>query len=222
MRQAEEPRTRTAKLLAATMTIILPALLAPTTMLFGCAQEETLPNEARIDVVSFRYPDTVEPYKAEPSSSTVKTAEGFTYAEKHLDFQNADRAFFFSVHLCEGVSYDDALAYAKAAPGAMSGGETSEDDAALLEKHQINPDDLPAVAFEAPQEAEVGGRAAFAQISTAVRGKDKAVHFVQCVEAGEGSIAYLDAYLPEQAFLDNEETLRAVGQSIRIEAPSQG
>ena len=203
--------------LAKTAALILLTALAAATLLSSCAQEEALPNEARIDSTTFRYPDTAKPHKDEPSSSTVKTAGGFTYTEKHLDFQNDERTLFFVVYLCEGISYDDALAYAKTAPNATNGGETSEDEVALLEKYQIDPGDLPAVAIEPPQEAEVGGRDAFTQISTAVQGEDKAVHFVQCVEAGDGSIVYLDAYLPEQTFLQNEEMLRAVGQSIRID-----
>ena len=208
-------RTRTA-------TLALAAALALATTLFGCAQEEMLPNETRIDAASFRYPDTVQPTEDEPSSSTVRTEEGFSYKEKHLDFRNDERTFFFGVHLCENVSYDDALSYAKAATHAMSSGEISENEAALLEKYRINPDGLPAVAHEAPQEAEVGGRAAFTQISTAARGDKKAVRFVQGVEAGENAIVYLDAYLPEQTFLENEDALRAVGQSIRVEEPPQG
>lgn len=125
--------------LAKTAALILLTALAAATLLSSCAQEEALPNEARIDSTTFRYPDTAKPHKDEPSSSTVKTAGGFTYTEKHLDFQNDERTLFFVVHLCEGISYDDALAYAKTAPNATSGGETSEDEVALLEKHQIDP-----------------------------------------------------------------------------------
>ena len=53
--------------------------------------------------------------------------------------------------------------------------------------------------------------------ATAGEGEAKAVHFVQCIDAGESSIVYLDAILPEQTFLEDEDVLRTVGQSIRID-----
>ncbi len=218
MSQTECRRTQTAELLSAlTATLFLLVALATPTLLFGCAQEQTLSNEANIGAVSLRYPDTVEPASSEPSSSTVTTADGFSYEQKSMSFQNADRTLAFDIHLCEGVSHDDALAYAKAAVDEAIDKTASDDDAALFEKHGVNSSSLPPVTFEAPQEGEASGRASFTQLSTAGEGEAKAVHFVQCIDAGEGSIVYLEVILPEQTFLENEDVLRTVGQSIRID-----
>ncbi len=208
------------KAMAAIVSFTLAAL-APIA-LFGCAQEQTLPGEATIGTVSLRYPDTVEPAGSEPSSSTVTTANSLSYKQKSLSFQNAERTFAFDVRLCEGVSYDDALDYAKTAPDEAAGGESSEHETVLFEKYGIGPSDLTAATFETPETTEVDGRASFTQLSTAGDDEAKAVHFVQCIDARDGSIVYLDAILPEQTFLENEDVLRAIGQSIRIEETTQG
>lgn len=218
MSQTECRRTQTAELLSAlTATLFLLVALATPTQLFGCAQEQTLSNEANIGAVSLRYPDTVEPASSEPSSSTVTTADGFSYEQKSMSFQNADRTLVFDIHLCEGVSHGDALAYAKAAVDETIDKTASDDDAALLEKYGVDSSSLPPMTFEVPQEGEASGRASFTQLSTAGEGEAKAVHFVQCTDVGESSIVYLEAILPEQTFLENEDVLRAIGQSIRVD-----
>lgn len=187
-------------------------MVALSLALFACTASEN-----KLDMGSFTisYPSELAPKDSSPKGTTLRReseANNFLIYLQEANLFNNDRSLAIKVKEYSGVTFDEALAYAKTQVYPTTPSQLSED---AISKWSLNPNNYGSSACEEPEMITINGKRAFKQKWWG-EGYNNTIakSLTECVEIDEDTIAVVYCLLPDDLLQANRELLDDVFNSV--------